>query len=91
MLCFGLFDKNVFFASSQVIIAFVASQTTFADRQYARAHRAASDVLLVACKWRYCCRLWALHGVSGVPIGALLVVLQQWLLIASVCRTFLVG
>ena len=34
---------------------------------------------------------WALHSVSGVPIGALLVVLQQWLVVASVCRTFLVG
>ena len=33
----------------------------------------------------------ALHGVSGVPIGELLVLLQQWLLVASVCRTFLVG
>ena len=31
------------------------------------------------------------HGLSGVPIGALLVVLQQWLLVASVSRTFLVG
>ena len=31
------------------------------------------------------------YGVSGVPNGALLVVLQQWLLVASVCRTFLVG
>ena len=48
-------------------------------------------MLLVTCKWRYCCRFWALHGLSGVPIGALLVVLQQWLVVASVCRSFLVG
>ena len=54
----------------------------FADRQYARIHRAASDMLLVTCKWRCCCRFRALHGVSGVPNGALLVVLQQWLLVA---------
>ena len=32
-----------------------------------------------------------LPGLGGVPIGALLAVLQQWLLVASVCRTFLVG
>ena len=31
------------------------------------------------------------HGLSGVPIGALLVVLQQWLSVASVCRMFPVG
>ena len=30
--------------------------------------------LLVTCKWRYCCRFWAFHGVSVVPIGALLAV-----------------
>ena len=30
--------------------------------------------------------------VSGASmVGALLVVLQQWLLVAPVCRTFLVG
>ena len=63
----------------------------FADRQYARIHRTAPDMLLVTCKWCHCSRFWALHGVSGVPIGALLVVLQQWLLVASVRRTFLVG
>ena len=56
-----------------------------------RIHRAASDRLLVTCKWRHCCRFWALDGVSGVPIGALLNVLQQWLLVESVRRTFLVG
>ena len=33
----------------------------------------------------------AVRGASDVPIGAFLVVLQQWLLVASVCRTFLVG
>ena len=60
----------------------------FADRQNARINRVASDRLLVKYKWRYCCRFWALHGVGDVPIGALLVVLQQWLLVASVCRTF---
>ena len=48
-----------------------------ADRQHARTYRAMSDVLLATCKWRYCRRIWALYGVSGVPIGALLVVLQQ--------------
>ena len=56
-----------------------------------RRHRAVSDMLLVTCKWRYSCRFWALHDLRGVPIGALLIVLQQWLLVASVCRTFLVG
>ena len=63
----------------------------FAHRHFARIHHAASDLLLVTCKWRYCCRFWTLHGVSGVPIGALLSVLQQWLLVASVCRTLLVS
>ena len=48
-------------------------------------------MLLVTCKWRYCCRFWALRGLSGVPIGVLMVVLQQRLLIASVRRTYLVG
>ena len=68
------------------------SQThNFANRQEARIHRTASDMLLVTCKWRYCCRFWALQGLNGVPIGTLLVVLQQWLVVASVCRTFLVG
>ena len=33
----------------------------------------------ICCLLRYCCRFWALHDVSGVPIGALLVVLQRWL------------
>ena len=33
----------------------------------------------------------SMHGLSGVPIGELLVVLQQWLLVASVRSTFLVG
>ena len=28
------------------------------ERQYARIHRAASDMLLVTCKWRYGCRFW---------------------------------
>ena len=28
---------------------------------------------------RYCCRLWARIYLSGVPIGALLAVLQHWL------------
>ena len=36
-----------------------------ADRHSARIHRAASDMLLVTWKWRYCCCFWALHGVSG--------------------------
>ena len=31
-------------------------------------------MLLVTCKWCYCCRCWALHGASGVPIAALLFV-----------------
>ena len=62
----------------------------FAGRHHARMHRAVADMSLVTCKWR-CCRSWALHGLSGVPIGALLVVLHQWLLIASVRRMFLVG
>ena len=36
------------------------------------------SILLVTCKWRHCCRFWTLHhGVSDVPIGAPLVVLQQ--------------
>ena len=61
------------------------SQThNFAGRQYERTHPVASDMLLVTWKWRYCCRFWALHGLSGASIGALLVALQQWLLGASV-------
>ena len=48
-------------------------------------------MLLITWKWRYYGRFWGLHGLSAVPIGALLVVLQQWLLVAPVCRTFLVG
>ena len=35
-----------------------------------------SGMFLCFPKWRSCCRFFALHGVSGVPIGALLVVLQ---------------
>ena len=31
---------------------------TCADRLDARIHRAASDMLLVTCKWRYCRRFW---------------------------------
>ena len=50
-----------------------------------------SDVLLVTCKWCYCCLFWALRSVSGVPIGAFLAVPEQWLLVASVRRMFLVG
>ena len=89
MVCFGLFDKkwNVFFASSSAII----NPTTL---QIGTTHEYTvwRQILLVACKWHYCCRVWALHGVSsGVPLGALLVVLQQWLLVGSVRRTFLVG
>ena len=42
-------------------------------------------MLPAKCKWRHCCRFWALHFVSGVPIVALLVVLQQRLLVAFVC------
>ena len=62
------------------------SQTNnITERQYARIHSAASDTLPVTCKWRYGCRFWALHGVSGVPSVC------ARLLIASVCRTFLVG
>ena len=72
VVCFIFLRKVVccvFFASSSVTIA--------------RFHHAASDVLLVTCEWCYCCRFWALHGVSGVPIGALLVVLQQWLVVVA--------
>ena len=68
------------------------SQThNFAHRHCARRHNAASDGIPVTRKWRYFCRFWALCGLSGVPIGALWVVLQQWLVVASVRRTFLVG
>ena len=40
----------------------LSKPNVFADRQYARTHPAASGVLFVTCKWRYCCRFWALHG-----------------------------
>ena len=60
----------------------LSQPNNFTDRQYARTHRAASDMLLVTCKLRWCCRFWALHGVSGVPFGALLAILQQRLLVA---------
>ena len=68
------------------------SQThNFADWHHARLHRVVSGMLLVTCKWRDCCRFLALHGLSGVPIGALSVVLQQWLLVASLRRTLQVA
>ena len=69
----------VFFCQFIVNYCVCRSPTAFADGQFARIHHAASGMLLVTCKWCHCCRCWALHGVSGVPIGALLVVLQQWL------------
>ena len=37
-----------------------------------RLFRVVSDMLSVTCKWRYCCRSGALHGVSGVPIVVLM-------------------
>ena len=61
------------------------------DRKHARIHRTASDMLLVTRKSVNSCRFWDLHGASGIPIGALLFVLQQWLWVASVCHRFLVG
>ena len=76
MLCF-------FVAFSSSIIAFVTDtplQIGTVRRQLCCLSRA-SDVMVVVS---------ALHGLSGVPIGALLVALQQWLLVASVWRTFLV-
>ena len=87
VVCFGIFSIQKWY----VVFVFpvnhrplrLSQPNNFADRRYARIHRAASDMLLVTCKWRYCCRFWALHGVNGVPIGALLVVLQQWLLVSS--------
>ena len=97
VLCFGFLDQRVTFCVFFLFLLVhhqslrLSQPNNFADRQHARRHRAASDMLLVTCKWRYCCRLWALHGLSGVPIGALLVVLKRWLLVASVRRTFLVG
>ena len=77
-----------FFPSKVVCVFFIflplhhqslrlSQPNNFVDRQYARIHRAASDMLPVTCKWRYCYRFWALHGVGGVPTGALLVILQQ--------------
>ena len=80
MVCFFFSTKKVvccgvLFDSSSSIIAFVANQTTWQIGNTHEIHRVASDMLLVTCTWRFCrCRSWALHGVSGVPIGALLVV-----------------
>ena len=47
----------------------------------------------LSCGVRYvvCYVEVALRGLSGVPIGALWVVLQLWLLASSICRTFLDG
>ena len=90
VVCFGFSDKkwNVFFGQFISNHCVGRRHTTFADRQIARMHRAVSDMLRVTCKWRV---LLSFHGVSGVPTDALLVVLQQWLLVASVGRTFPFG
>ena len=64
--------------------------TTF---QIGTTHECTVRRLIVACHVQVALLLsfLAIHGLSGVPIGALLVDLQQWLLVASVRRTFLVG
>ena len=82
----SLFDQNWYVVGCLPIHPSslrLSPPNNFADRQHARIHRAASDVLLVTCKRRHGCRFWALHGLSGVPIGALLVVVQQWFWVAS--------
>ena len=92
VVCFGFFDPKVVCCVFLLVHrqALRLSQTHhFADRQYARVHRAVSDMSPVTCK---VASLLSFLGPpwsqSGVPIGALLVVLQQWLLVASVRRTF---
>ena len=60
---FRFFDQKVvccvlFFPILQCSLR-LPQPNNFADRQYARIHRAASDLLLVTCNWRYCCRFWA--------------------------------
>ena len=65
----------------------LSNPNNFAGRQCARTHRAASDMLLVTCKVALLLSFLGLHP----PWCELLVVLQQRLLVASFCRTFLVG
>ena len=68
----------------------LSQKNIFADRQYARIHREASDLLLVACGWRYCCHFWALHCLSGVPIGSL-VVCSATVAFGCVCSSHVSG
>ena len=66
LMCFFVF---AFFVHHQSIIASVADTQICISAIRTKIHRAASDMLLVACKWRYCCRFWALQGVRAVAFG----------------------
>ena len=83
VVCFGFFDQqaeccvsvfNEFFPLHHQSLR-LSQPNNCADRQHARIHRAVSDMMLATRKGRYGCCFWALHGLSGVPIGALLAVL----------------
>ena len=83
VVCFGFFDQqavccvsvfNEFFPLHHQSLR-LSQPNNCADRQHARIHHAVSDMMLVTRKGRYGCCFWALHGLSGVPIGALLAVL----------------
>ena len=76
VVCFFIFF--FFFSSFDSTTTLRFSQThNFADRQFARTHRAASDLLSVTCKWCCCCHSW----VSMVSVVFRLV--RSWLLCSS--------
>ena len=80
----------VFFVSSTAIIMFVATKQL---RRPAIRTKTPCGVRYVACHVQVALLLSSLglHDFNGVQIGALLLLLQQWPLVASVRRTFLVG
>ena len=59
----------------------LSQPNNFADRQYARIHRAATDLLLVTCRWRHRCRFRAraLGCSAAVAFGCVLLVARFWL------------
>ena len=96
-VCFRFFEQKVAgygfssgFSKSSPIIAFVATRLC----RSAIHTTAQCGVRYVACHVQVALLMSFLgppRYPSGVPVVALLVVLQQWLLVASVCCTFLVG
>ena len=89
MVGFFCFVFSFLFAGSSSIIAFVA------DTQLCRAAirtNTPCGVREVAChvQMALLVSFLGLRGLSGVPIGALVVVLQQWLLVATSVEVFAV-